>query len=136
MGWWMICWKRFMGKRGYDPENIDQVVAHEIGHVAGAPDEYLGACKATDTFGPSNVPDGNCQTDQNVPASPCLMFSLIPDITPTMCQFTPNIGAGSADLDQISGLVPTVRDGVTNAYAGCDTHADAHDDDGHQLPYR
>jgi hypothetical protein len=79
----------FLSQRGYGPENIDQVLAHETGHVAGAPDEYFPYCKPTDTFGPSSTPNGNCQTDPNVPTGPCLMNRIIPDTTPTMCQFTP-----------------------------------------------
>lgn len=71
---------------GYGPEGIDRVFAHETGHVAGAPDEYfLSHCSPTATFGPGQVPNGNCQTVANASANECLMLN----DTSAICQFTP-----------------------------------------------
>jgi hypothetical protein len=48
------------------------VVAHETGHIFGAPDEYASShCTVTQTFGQLNVPNGNCENGAT--AVPCLM---------------------------------------------------------------
>lgn len=89
----------FLGRQGWGPENIDRVFAHETGHVAGAPDEYAQSnCNPAATFGPNNVPNGNCQTNPTVPAVDCLMYN----DTSAMCQFTPK------HWGWVSGPLPTL----------------------------
>lgn len=65
--------------------NWSNVVAHETGHIFGAPDEYTNShCHSTQTFGVLNVPNGNCETDTTVAQVPCLMAHNTSDL----CAFT------------------------------------------------
>lgn len=50
------------GNDGYGPENLRAVLAHEVGHIFGALDEYAGAnVPATAIGGYLGVPNGNSQ---------------------------------------------------------------------------
>jgi hypothetical protein len=72
-----------------DWTSIDNVFAHETGHIFGAPDEYASSkCKCDSMKGKFfSVPNGNCQFD-SCAESPtgCLMISNTPTI---LCPFTP-----------------------------------------------
>lgn len=86
-----------------DPTNLDGIVAHELGHVFGAPDEYPGNypdgtphCLTTQVAGPFDTVNTNCATiipatDDGVPAVlntdqvPCLMNHT----THNLCPNTP-----------------------------------------------
>jgi hypothetical protein len=76
--------------------SIDNVMAHETGHIFGAPDEYTGSkCKCDDMRGKFiKAPNGNCAYE-NCAENPtnCLMKNN----TPTqLCPFTPfHIGWGA-----------------------------------------
>lgn len=49
------------GNGAWGRENLDATIAHELGHVFYALDEYAGACRCTDFGGRSyNVPNVNC----------------------------------------------------------------------------
>ena len=60
-----------VGGLGWD--NLDRVVAHELGHLFGALDE-AGRCHGTDVGGPLSTPNSNCAVDNPQPVS-CLMLN-------------------------------------------------------------
>lgn len=67
---------------GYGPDGMRRVLAHEIGHIVGAPDATKGShCHVSDAFGVLNVQNGNCRQDDNPnPNSPCLMNGTTTDM--------------------------------------------------------
>jgi hypothetical protein len=82
------------------PENLDGVVAHEIGHVFGAPDEYK-ACTPIDPQGFFGEPNGNCAIGGAAPPATCLMHHNTHDFcthTPRHWGWEDANGDGSADL--------------------------------------
>ncbi len=84
-------------KASFSPEqtgNMDRVIAHETGHLFGAPDEYGSSGCSCSTksgrfFKASNRNCANCNPDENVP---CIMRSN----SPGLCQNTPwHLGWGA-----------------------------------------
>ncbi len=84
-------------KAGFLPTqtgNMDRVIAHETGHVFGAPDEYgSSGCRCSTKSGrffkASNRNCANCDPDEN---APCIMRSN----SPGLCQNTPwHLGWGA-----------------------------------------
>jgi hypothetical protein len=70
------------GAGGYGVENLDRVLAHEIGHIFGGLDEYAESnCGTSQIGGPVNTPNGNCENGN--PASVnCLMKHNSEDLCP------------------------------------------------------
>ena len=61
---------------GWGPDNIDRVVAHETGHIFGAPDEYAAAnCDCGGSWGYYGKPNSNCETCAPGGGVKCLMRS-------------------------------------------------------------
>lgn len=86
--WFAYCWANHvvmdLEVDGWGIDNFNLVVAHETGHVFGAPDEYSSAgCKCTDRAGRYQVPNGNCESCA-APFVPCLMCAN----TPAVCDYT------------------------------------------------
>jgi len=70
---------------GWGPDNIDSVVAHETGHIFGAPDEYRSSgCDCGGSYGFFGKPNGNCEACAQA-LEPCIMRAN----TWAMCRFTP-----------------------------------------------
>jgi hypothetical protein len=81
-----------------------KVVAHETGHIFGAPDEYASShCSSTQTFGALHVPNGNCENDTTVAHVQCLMSHN--DIQ--LCNFTvQTFGWVDANADGVLDVAP------------------------------
>lgn len=71
---------------GWGEDNIDRVLAHETGHIFGAPDEYASSlCDCEGTWGRYGVVNGNCENCAAFGGVDCLMK--INDFV--LCNFTP-----------------------------------------------
>lgn len=57
------------GTKGHGIQNLDAVIAHELGHIFGGLDEY-GPCNSTETSGPRPTTNANCGSPT---PDPCLM---------------------------------------------------------------
>ena len=71
----VMCWPWLVARRGPLSPSTDTVLAHEIGHIFGAADEYKGCTKLTADglgYGKLNHPNHNCE-EFNVSPDPCLM---------------------------------------------------------------
>lgn len=92
---------------GYGLDGMRRVLAHEIGHIVDAPDEYQKSnCRVSDTFGALKVQNGNCQQADNPnPTASCLMnTNSSPDV---LCDFTvQTFGWVDADGDGILDVTP------------------------------
>jgi hypothetical protein len=85
---WVIGGDLFgIGASGFGLDGMRRVLAHEIGHIVSAPDEYKNShCHVSDQFGVLNVKNGNCQQDDDPnPNAKCLMNANTPDV---LCDFT------------------------------------------------
>jgi len=81
-----------------------RVVAHETGHIFGAPDEYAASqCSSAQTFGVLGIRNGNCENDTTVPHVPCLMRANTSDV----CTFTiQTFGWVDANSDGVLDVAP------------------------------
>lgn len=81
-----------------------KVVAHETGHIFGAPDEYAASnCSSTQTFGALHVRNGNCENDTTVAHVPCLMSHNTVDL----CGFSvQTFGWVDANSDGVLDVAP------------------------------
>lgn len=106
---WLASTSPFLatGASGWGTENLDRVVAHEMGHLFGGMDEYDG-CNIRDVSGPDNDANTNCVklADGTVNASSvdCLMKDITRD---ALCPATPG-HFGWLDDDR-DGLVDAER---------------------------
>lgn len=85
---------RGTGARGWGEANFHRVLAHESGHIFGAPDEYASSkCSTSATAGHLHIANSNCEVSN--PASvDCLMKNNVE----AMCPATPGHW-GWADLN-------------------------------------
>ena len=64
---------RNTGSKGWGEANIDHVVAHESGHIFGAPDEYADSkCSVSSNAGHLHIANSNCEVS-NATSVDCLM---------------------------------------------------------------
>jgi hypothetical protein len=98
---------------GWGVDNIDQVFAHESGHIFGCPDEYgESGCNCTNRFGFLQEVNGNCKT-----CAPSFVPCLMERNEKTLCNFTrvhlgwrDSDGDGTFDpVDPISNALVDVR---------------------------
>ena len=68
---------------GWGDANIDRVVAHESGHIFGAPDEY-GDCSVSANAGHLNIANSNCER-----LNPTSVDCLMKNNKEAMCPVTP-----------------------------------------------
>ena len=61
---------------------LDIVYAHEMGHLFGAPDEYLPACSIGGSWGSLGEPNNNCES------SPCTIACLMRGGSRSICNWT------------------------------------------------
>jgi hypothetical protein len=84
---WLISESPFgsTGASGWGAENLDRVIAHEMGHLFGGLDEYAG-CDVNARSGPDDEPNINC-----VNANPASVDCLMKDNTRNaLCTHTPH----------------------------------------------
>lgn len=87
---------RGTGAGGYGVENLDRVIAHEMGHIFGGLDEYKN-CKPAETGGPLNTPNGNCEK-----GNPASVDCLMKNNTENLCSFSvSHVGWVDTDLDGV-----------------------------------
>jgi hypothetical protein len=90
------------------PENDDAlyaVLAHEIGHLFGAPDEY-GHCSATDPAGFFDTPNSNCVLLAGAPNPAGTVACLMSHTTPVACTHTEmHWGWSDAIADGVADLL-------------------------------
>jgi hypothetical protein len=101
------------GTTGYGIQNLDRVVAHEMGHLFGGLDEY-GQCQTFETSGPRPTTNANCRG-----LDPCLMMHNTPVLCPATVEHF-----GWLDLNgdgAIDAAVPVVNQLTPNTGTGGDT---------------
>lgn len=110
---------------GYGIHNMDIVMAHEMGHVFGALDEYAGSSSCTETSGYLNVANGNHASCGSSGDSACIMRGQLGKTS--VCLYSRGqIGWRDSDGDGIfdpadtafSFTLGTSSPGPTYAFAG------------------
>ncbi|MDQ1317866.1 MAG: hypothetical protein QG588_1521, partial [Candidatus Poribacteria bacterium] len=99
------------GNDGWGISRMDQVIAHETGHIYYAFDEYTESnCNKTATRGYLNVPNTNCRSGIN-----CIMNA---NSTVDPCQYTMGqIGLRDTDGDGIADILDVSPDSTLNPYS-------------------
>jgi hypothetical protein len=85
---------RGTGAKGWGEANFHRVLAHESGHIFGAPDEYASSnCSTSATAGHLHIANSNCEI-----SNPASVDCLMKNNTEAMCAATPGHW-GWADLN-------------------------------------
>lgn len=97
---------------GWGISRMDQVTAHETGHIYYALDEYASSnCSKTATSGYLKVPNTNCSSGIN-----CIMNNNSFTVDP--CQYTMGqIGLRDTDGDKIADILDVPPDSILNPYS-------------------
>jgi hypothetical protein len=109
IGWITLAWPR-LTTNSFTSNKLDRVVAHEVGHMFGAPDE-AAHCTVAQKAGPFAAPNANCVFLSDQTSNPATVDCLMKLSSETLCASTEmHWGWRDADQDGITDLVaaPTV----------------------------